>query len=273
MMKTILVGLGDTQFSASATDHAVDLAVTHGARLCAVTLFNPESLGGEAVPIGAGDSARELREHRIGQMQETLDQAGVYFEKAAKKAKLEYEIVLETGNSFQQLISCSRYYDLIICGLRSLFSGKDEAPPHELILLVEEGVRPLIAVGETYHPIERVLIAYSGSTESAKTMRRFVQLRLWPDATMRIVTFERDQEKGQTRLDDAARYCQIHGFSPEIEVVSQAPRDALLSYAAGWNADLIVLGNSAKGLLLRRIFGETALHVVANSDRPLFLCQ
>ncbi len=34
---------------------------------------------------------------------------------------------------------------------------------------------------------------------------------------------------------------------------------------------LIVVGNSAKNLLLRRIFGETALQVIQNADRPLFL--
>ena len=146
-------------------------------------------------------------------------------------------------------------------------------PPHELFRLVEEGVRPLLAVSEKFRPIERALIAYSGSTESAKTMRRFIQQRLWPEAAIRIVTFDRDEEAGQERVQAAVRYCQAHGFSPETEVVAQSPKDALLSYAAGWNADLLVMGNSAKRLLLRRILGETTLHVVANADRPLYLCQ
>ena len=273
MVKTILVGLGDKQFSASATDHAIDLAQKHGARLRAVTIFNPESLGAGAAPIGAGESARELREYRVAQTQQVMVEAVDYFEKAAKKAKLDYDVVLETEYSFETLISSSRYCDLIVCGLRHLFAGAEEHPPHELFRLVEEGVRPLIAVSDTFRPIERVLITYSGSTESAKTMRRFIQQRLWTDAALRIVTFDRDAESGQQRLDDASRYCQAHGFSPETEVVAQPPKDALLSYASGWNADLIVLGNSAKRLLLRRIFGETALHVVENADRTLYLCQ
>ena len=47
----------------------------------------------------------------------------------------------------------------------------------------------------------------------------------------------------------------------------------LLPYAQDWDADLIVVGNSAQSLLLRKLFGETALHLIRHADRPLFLCQ
>jgi nucleotide-binding universal stress UspA family protein len=52
----------------------------------------------------------------------------------------------------------------------------------------------------------------------------------------------------------------------------RADRD-LLRYAEEWNADLIVAGNSAKNLLLRRVFGETALRLLRESNRPLYLAQ
>jgi nucleotide-binding universal stress UspA family protein len=40
-----------------------------------------------------------------------------------------------------------------------------------------------------------------------------------------------------------------------------------------WQADLTVIGNSAQNLILRRIFGETALSVIRNAEQPLFLAQ
>ncbi len=40
-----------------------------------------------------------------------------------------------------------------------------------------------------------------------------------------------------------------------------------------WQADMIVLGNSAKNLLRRRVLGETALHAIRESTLPLFLSQ
>ena len=57
------------------------------------------------------------------------------------------------------------------------------------------------------------------------------------------------------------------------ESLPGSPKHQLLSYAEEWGADLIVAGNSHKNLLLRRIFGETALNLITNADRPLFLGQ
>ena len=109
--------------------------------------------------------------------------------------------------------------------------------------------------------------------ESAKAMRRFAQLQLWPDVTLRIVTFEHPQEKADRLLAAASEYCRAHGYQVDTEYVAKWPKHRLLSYAHQWKADLIVLGNSSRHLLLRRIFGETMLHTVQHSDIPLFLAQ
>jgi len=72
----------------------------------------------------------------------------------------------------------------MIFGLRSIFEYdiSFEEPKDTLARLISAGVRPIVAVSDKFRPIQKVLIAYSGSMESAKTMKRFVQLRLWPDA-------------------------------------------------------------------------------------------
>jgi nucleotide-binding universal stress UspA family protein len=109
--------------------------------------------------------------------------------------------------------------------------------------------------------------------ESAKTMKRFVQLRLWTDVKLKIVTFHSSEEKAMQLLFDASEYCRAHGFHVEHEWNPGAPRDFLLPIATYWQADMIVLGNSARNLLVKRVIGETALHIIRNADRPLFLCQ
>ncbi len=247
-------------------------ATRHDAHLTGVTLYDPDCLDMGPIPIGAGESARELRAHREAQMRDVLQEAVAHFQHSCQVANVRHEVIRETGDAFGAIISASRYHDVIVCGLKNLFAhGIVDEPPNELVRMVEEGVRPLIAVGEEFREIKRVLIAYSGSTESAKTMKRFVQFRHWPSAALRIVTFDRDQDAAEERLAKAKRYCQLHDLEPETEAVQESALDSLLPYAHGWNADMIVMGNSAKRLLLRRLFGETALHVVAQSDRPLFL--
>ena len=168
----------------------------------------------------------------------------------------------------------ARYHDIVVCGLGHLFEhGVVEEPPAELVKLVQSGVRPLIAVTPEYRPIHRVLIAYSGSMESAKAMKRFIQLQLWPNVKIRIATFGNKPEKANALLAEARKYCGYHGLNVETEHVEAPPKRAILPYADQWHADVIVMGNSNRNLLLRRVFGETMLYAVKHADRPLFLAQ
>lgn len=275
MIKRILVGLGSLEYARTATAKAIELAKTHDAELTGVTLFDADRLDDTGpIPIGAGQLAKELKESRLKDASAVIRAAESCFTEQCERAKVKYQVQRETGDPLEALVSLTRYHDLVICGLQSLFEhGVVDEPPDELAMLVQEGIRPLLAVTDEDRPIKRVLIGYSGSMESAKTMRQFVHFRMWPEAKLRIVTFHEDQKAGEARLAKAVEYFHAHGLKPETECVPEPPQDNLLPYAGAWGADLIVLGNSAKNMLLRRILGETALHVMRNSELPLFLAQ
>jgi nucleotide-binding universal stress UspA family protein len=275
MIQRILVGLGSEPYSYVATRYAVELAQRHGAELAAIAIIDLDRLRQVgSVPIGASAAAKDLREHRIGQAHQVIDQLVRQFETACETGGVRCRVYRQTGDPFELMISVARYHDLVVCGLKGLFEhGVLDEPPDGLVRLIAEGVRPIIAVPEDFRPVRRVLIAYSGSMESAKTMRRFVQLDPWPNVAVRIVTFAHPRHEATQLLRDATDYCRAHGIEPEFEYVSGSPQDQLLPYADSWQADLIVVGNSAKSLLRRRLFGETALQVIRHADRPLFLCQ
>jgi len=275
MIKRILVGLGSLVYAHSATAKAIELAKSHDAELTGVTLFDTGRLDHiGAVPIGAGQLAKELKESRLDDVSGVIAAAEVHFAMACEKAGIPYQLRRETGDPLASLVSLTRYHDLVVCGLQSLFEhGVVDEPHDELAMLVREGVRPLLAVSDKDRPIHRVLICYSGSMESAKTMRRFVHLRMWPEAKLKIVTFGKRKPEPEKLLADADEYCRAHGLETETEHIVEPPKAALLPYAQVWGADLIVMGNSAKSMLLRRILGETALYVMRNAEMPLFLAQ
>ncbi len=274
MMKRILVGLGGTTFTPTAIRYAVELGQIHQADLLGVTVLDRRRLGALTKASGTGKEAiRELT--RLEELEERQEQSIAELESACAAASLRCDVTRESGDAFEKMISQARYYDLMIFGLRSLFepnvipgSGSDV-----LTRLVSRGVRPILAVSESYRPIRRVLLAYSGSMESAKSIKKFMSMHLWPDLTFKVVTFDRAPEDANELLEDAADYCRAYGYEAEVECVEGAAREQLLPHAAAWKADLILLGNSAKHLWLKKLLGETALHVIRNADVPLFLSQ
>ena len=272
MIKKILLGLGGTPYTTVAIQRAVQVARHYGAAITGVTAISLDRLKG----IGAEQKESAYTNmDRLTVTRELIEEAVSLFESACSAEGIKFQIKHEMEDSFSLMISLSRYHDIMIFGLRSIFEYgiSFEEPKDTLTRLISAGVRPIIAVSDKFRMIQKVLIAYDGSMESARTMKQLVQLRLWPDAKLKIVTFQSSENKAHQLLYDASEYCRAHGFHVEHESNPGSPKDFLLPMATLWQADMIVLGNSARSLLMKRVLGETALHIIRNSDRPLFLSQ
>ena len=278
MIKRILVGIADTTYTASATCHAIELAQRCGASLTGVSILDIVGIRKEAasVPLGGSGYTSDLRKAAFEDAHQSIDEAVDRFVRLSEEAGVDYDFQKVSGDPFLEFIERSKYHDLMICGLHRLFEhGVLPEPKNELAKLVAAGVRPIIATAAHYRKTKKVLVAYSNSVESAKTMRRFTQLSqlLAPNAEVQIVSFGKQGGEEPAALTEARRYMQAHGIEAEIEFIEGGAITGVLDQAESWNADLIVMGNSAKNLLRRQVFGETALHTISNAEVPLFLAQ
>jgi len=275
-VKRILVGLGLEACSETATRYAVDIAQRNAAELTGITLIDTPSLAHTGpTPIGAGVYAQQLSSERTETAYRLASRLAKQFHDACTTSDVPFTVRCEEGDPLASMISVARYNDLAIVGRDGLCEhGLIDEPHDGLVRLVSAGVRPMIVAPPVHRPINRVLVAYSGSMESAKTLRRFVQLNLWPGAHVRILHFSGTSTlEGEDLVNDAAHYCTAHGLSVDTELRTGAAKLQLLGAADEWHADLIVLGNSARRLLVRRLFGETMLQTVREAELPLFLCQ
>ncbi|MCA1794916.1 MAG: universal stress protein [Desulfobacteraceae bacterium] len=235
MIKRILVGLGGTPFTKAATQWATELGDLHQAQLTGVTIVNTKKLENVGpVPAGASAYAQRMRE---------------------KKIKVSKEGTEEAISMFKE--HCSNQQD----------------PDKAIIKLLRNGVRPILAVAEKYRPVQNVVVAISGSMESAQATRDFLLLNPWPKANIRFVHFKHHKEPEPFLLEKASDYCQAHGFEVHTEIVEGNPRYDLLSYAHDHQADLIVMGNSSQNIIKRSLLGDTVLETIHSADIPLFLSQ
>jgi nucleotide-binding universal stress UspA family protein len=273
MIKRILVALSGTPFTDSAVEHAVELARLHDAHVTGVTMLDVQRLEHVGpIPLGGASAAHELTEHRIEEVRQRIEEEIGDFEKACREGGVSYAVDRETGDMLEELVSLCRYHDVTLFGLRGLFEyGVIHNPDDAIIRLIARGVRPIIAVSEEHRRINRVLIGYNGSMESAKSMKKFVQLRLWPDVTLKVVCLGRRGEEGEQLVRDAAAYCRAHGYEVETEEGGGNGRGALLGAARSWSADLIVMGSTSRGKIAKLILGDTAEYTMRHAEIPLFL--
>lgn len=275
MIKRILVGLADKPSAQVATRRAINLAKIHDAEIAGVVIVDTSAL--ESVgptPLGAAQQARQLKAHRRELTREHVEEALSRFKHLCEEAGVPYEVRREEGRPLDQLILLSRYYDLVILNLHELFDyGVVTEPDETVIKLLHAGVRPILAVVPGHENINRILIAYNGSVESAKAMRRLIHLQFWPGAAFKIVCFELPREQAENLLEEASRYCRAHGVTPELEYVPGPVKHEILPTAQAWGADLIAIGASARYPLLHRLLGDVPHTLMKLSDRHLFLAQ
>ena len=277
MIKRILVGIADPAYTASATRHAVEIARRCGAALTGVSIFDLARFRKDApsLQLGGGFTAAS-KASTIHDAAKTIDESVDVFVRLSQDAHVAFEFQKVTGEPFAEFIERSKYQDITVCGLRQLFEhGALPEPKDELARLLAAGVRPILAVASPQRIIKKVLVAYSHSVESAATLRHFTHLRqaIAPEAAVEIVSFGKAGSDAPAHLIEARNYMQAHGIEPELKFIEGSPRKGVLARAGDTETDLIVMGNSAKGLLRRQVFGETALHTIEHAHVPLFLSQ
>jgi len=275
MIRRILLGLGGTHGMRAKVACAMDLAERLGAEVTAATVFDPDRAADVGpVPVGAGRSAADLRAWRAGEIRARLEAAVGEFKTACDRSSVRGRVIRETGDEFAQFIDLWRYHDLSILGLRGLFEDAILPSPADSVeRLIARGLRPILAVGPGHRAIESVVIAYNGSIESAKAMKSFAQMSLWPVARVRVACFERAHEEAAGLLHAARDYLAAHGVAAEVDAPAGSARDRLAAYAREVGADLVVMGATNRRRLSRVILGDTALEMIRRAEASLFLTQ
>jgi nucleotide-binding universal stress UspA family protein len=275
MIKRILLGLGGTPYTSAEVRHAIELATLHKAELTAVTVCDLARITDVGpVPIGAGAASASLVNFRLESARQAIEQAIAEFQTECDKANVRAHVIREAGNPFEELVCLWRYHDLTVLAVQSLFEyGVVHDPKDMLLQILHKGVRPIFAVAKEHRSIKRVLIGYNGSMESAKAMKQYAQWPLFPNTEVRVVCFEISRDKAAPLLRDAQIYLKAHGIIADTDYKAGDAHDVILPYATEWNADMIVLGATARARIFRHVLGDTALRAITASTIPLYMTQ
>jgi nucleotide-binding universal stress UspA family protein len=178
------------------------------------------------------------------------------------------------GKLYDNLSELQDKIRLLIVGLR----GKDSQGNHIVGEQIEEIIRnievPTLIVNQEFRPINKIMMAYDGSTSSIKALQSIVKSPLFKaDVRRYVINVCNDERKSRMLLAQAAEI--LHDTKLNIELVSMKgePLNELLKFQREHDIDAIVMGAFSHGKIRSAIFGSFTSKMLQNSSKPLILIR
>jgi nucleotide-binding universal stress UspA family protein len=185
------------------------------------------------------------------------------------------------GDTVTLLAHASAGYDLVVMERSSTMRGDAPVGFGVVSRTVFASSRGVLVVPEAA-PVqtlgEHVLVAWSGSRESALAVRSSLHL-LRTASRVTVIDGSRDEDIGTCALPDTdiCGWLETHGVKAEIRRLDApalaAPGPALLEIAHEENADLIVMGAWGRSRVSEMVLGGTTRFLFMQSDLPMLVAH
>ncbi|WP_052191113.1 universal stress protein [Luteibacter sp. 9133] len=185
------------------------------------------------------------------------------------------------GDTVTLLTHAAAGYDLLVMERSSTMRGDAPVGFGVVSRTVFGSSRGVLVVPEAA-PVEtlgeHVLIAWSGSRESALAVRSSLPL-LRKAARVTVIDGSRDEDLGTCALPDTdiCGWLDTHGVKAEVRRLDEgarpSPGPALLETAHAEKADLIVMGAWGRSRLSEMVLGGTTRYLFMQSDVPMLVAH
>lgn len=271
-LKDILVHIDNTEACQSRLNAAIQLAQQHRAHLTGLFVISPVIMPGYVaveVPIA------NLEAHERAQ-KELAEDAHTHFIEEASKHGIECEWRCEEGDFLNIIHHNARYADLIILGQSNPEDAyfNNDFLPEDIILKCGRPVMitPYIGIPETLN--NNIMVAWNGSRESIRAVNDAIPL-LQAANRVTVVSIT-EHAGGHNNLNDSdiVRHLIRHDINAHAIAINQGDLsigNALLSYAADENFDLLVMGAYGHSRLREWILGGATRQLLDETTLPVLL--
>jgi nucleotide-binding universal stress UspA family protein len=196
------------------------------------------------------------------------------FNQRCAQAGVAGKLVIAAGEVTQQIVSRSRWTDLVVVNLAYPPApqplGRLSSGFHDL---VQRCPRPILATPQTTSPLSRALLAYDGSPKAEEALYVATYIAGQWKTELRVVTvLDSARVTGET-LDRARQYLEAHGVQADyLEEKGQAG-GSILSACETQDCDLIIMGGYGSGAVREVVLGSSVDQVLRESHKPLLICR
>jgi nucleotide-binding universal stress UspA family protein len=276
-LRDILVHLDDGRGHETRLRVACELARRQNAHLTGMFVVEPVSVAALAAPPGADFAQVEVlqaiqEKHRAARSAVGTSLAGA-FRRACDSAGISSAWRVAEGHAADLVTAQTRYVDLAILGQRDPDTPAVGGPVAEAAMLGSG--RPVLVipyVGECPTIGQRVMVAWTASREAARAVNDAIPLLR--DAEMVMVLTVNLAEEADTPGTDIAQHLARHGIKAEASYTvaeDVAVGEILLSRAADFGSDLIVMGGYGHSRLRELVLGGATRMLLGHMTVPVLL--
>lgn len=208
------------------------------------------------------------------QASEPIQALQAEFDRRCQAAGIRGRLAIEVGECIARICERGRWTDLVIAGVTCPPSGQQPARiGSRLRTLIRRSPSPVLVVPGSATPLDRVLLAYDGSSKAEEALFIATYLAGWWNASLVVVTVnesEQSIEKIQTR---ARQYLESHKVQAMFVREARPVGRSILKTAAAHQSDLIVMGGYGYTAPLDAVLGSAVDEVLNESERPVLICR
>lgn len=278
MIKKILLVASEDPTTSSHVRTALAIAYRYGASVTGFVVVDKDDLSDVGpAPIGAFSYRYAMAKNRVARGLSTATKSVAGLRDVCEEAGIAFVAEQSVGDGDDTLATAWRFHDLAVLPSRVWVPGSNEVGEAETLLhFVAIGLRPLLVVPQGFEgEPAKAMVALSGSLDSAKAYKQFVQLRPFGDIPLHIVTVGDPKSGGSPEdlLREAAAYGELHGFEVTTATLPTTDRrvETLQHHARTVGAEAFVIGSSYHQFLMMTRFGSHALRMLGSSAYPIFV--
>jgi nucleotide-binding universal stress UspA family protein len=275
MLKSILVGLDGSAYSANAMELGIQWGQRCGAILVGLGVIDePTIRGPEPVPLGGAYYKGQRDDVRLHQARVQVEQFLERFALRSSEAGVPFKLLENLGLPWEQILVEAQRYDLILLGQRTYFHFETQRSPCETLhKVLKNSPRPVVTAPEKLSGGSAVLVAYDGSLQAARALGAFQASGLHEGQHLHIVSVADDHLEAARHADRAAEFLRFHEIDAQVHPMSSSapPAELILDQARRLDAGLLVMGPYGQPTLREFFLGSVTRTILKESQVPLFL--
>ena len=264
---------------AGILEFASVLAEEHGAHLTAV-FMQPEPTATRPEMFARGKGMRQVVEAHRAQLAAIETDYRTLFEDIVRRHGIPSEWRSLPHSYLSSEVGVRAHYADLAVVARPDTAGQTASPPGFVQSLVLSSDRPIIVFPprSTVSRVRRIVVAWNARREAVRAVADALPLLARAEA-VEVLVVEHDRHQAGHRQElgaDIARHLARHGAQVEVRRLSSGGKDVgrlLLSQAAAFGADLLVMGAYGHSHLSEWIFGGVTRTILREAGLPVLMSR